>query len=120
MNDFSAYAAVPGTTEFIPDFFLDQFDDFHQKKAAAPAEAPAAPSSDGVQGVFDKMGKLINDELVAKIQAMYEFDIKGMHLFFHFLIGKLYEKHLIYYFSGACSPLFTNITLRACPCCHYL
>ena len=32
MTDFSQYAAVPGTTEFMPDFFLDDFDEYYEGK----------------------------------------------------------------------------------------
>ena len=28
MTDFSQYSCVPGQTEFMPDFFLDDFDDY--------------------------------------------------------------------------------------------
>jgi len=75
MTDFSQYAAVPGTTEFMPDFFLDEFDEFYEGKRKA-VDSQAAPK-DGVAGVFQKLNPLINDEMVSKIRAVYAFDIKG-------------------------------------------
>ena len=80
MTDFSQYAAVPGTTEFMPDFFLDEFDEFYEGKRKA-VDSQAAPK-DGVAGVFEKLNPLINDEMVSKIRAVYAFDIKGTYSLF--------------------------------------
>jgi len=80
MTSFGQYAAVPGTkdSDFIPDFFLDAFDDFSeaQKNIVDAQKAPAAKEG-SVQSVFDKMSKLINDEMVGKMKAVYAFDISG-------------------------------------------
>ena len=77
MTNFDQYAAVPGTKyeDFIPDFFLDAFDDFNEAQKNV-VEAQAAPDG-SVQSVFDKMSKLINDEMVGKMKAVYAFDISG-------------------------------------------
>merc|ERR1719464_1186830 len=75
MTDFSQYAAVPGTTEFMPDFFLDDFDDFYEGKRKA-VDSTAAPK-EGIAAVFEQIGGVVNEEMVGKIKAVYAFDIKG-------------------------------------------
>ena len=88
MKDFSQYACVPGQTEFMPDFFLDDFDDYvkgHKEvfgKSSHPAmkeyAAPAAEKSTGlVQPIFDQISSLINPDLVNKMKTVYAFDITG-------------------------------------------
>lgn len=84
VTDFAPYAAVPGTTEFMPDFFLDEFDDYQTK--TSPEEMLAnqkktVTKAGQVQAIFDQLSGLINAELVAKIQAIYAFDIKGYFYF---------------------------------------
>ena len=77
MSDFSQYAAVPGSTEFLPDFFLDEFDDYNEKqKAIIEKQSTSAPKG-GVAEVFDKISKVTSEEMVGKIKAVYAFDIKG-------------------------------------------
>jgi len=75
MTDFSQYAAVPGTTEFMPDFFLDDFDDFYEGKRKA-VDSQAAPK-EGIAKVFEQITGVVNEEMVGKINAVYAFDIKG-------------------------------------------
>ncbi len=77
MSDFSAYAAVPGTTEFMPDFFLDDFDEYIAKQKKTIENTKASVGSGGVQQVFDQMKTALSPEIVAKIQAVYAFDITG-------------------------------------------
>ena len=95
MRDFSQYACVPGQTEFMPDFFLDDFDEYVQGNKAvfgkssqpamkAYAAPPAAAGSTGtgsagglVQPIFDQISSLINPELVNKMKTVYAFDISG-------------------------------------------
>ena len=97
MTDFSQYACVPGQTEFMPDFFLDDFDEYvkghkevfgkssqpaMKEYASAPAGSIAAdyfkqPSSGLVQPIFDQLSGLINEDLVKKMKAVYAFDISG-------------------------------------------
>ena len=83
MTDFSQYAAVPGTTEFMPDFFLDDFDDFYEGKRKA-VDSAAAPK-EGIAAVFEQIGGVVNEEMVGKIKAVYAFDIKGK-IIVHFLM----------------------------------
>merc|ERR1712241_892693 len=85
MTDFSQYACVPGQTEFMPDFFLDDFDEYvkgHKEvfgKSSQPAmkeyASPSAKSSGLVQPIFDQLSGLINEDLVKKMKAVYAFDI---------------------------------------------
>ena len=95
MKDFSQYACVPGQTEFMPDFFLDDFDDYvkgHKEvfekssqsamkaygDASLKGSAPAAEKSTGlVQPIFDQISSLINPDLVNKMKTVYAFDITG-------------------------------------------
>ena len=85
MTDFSQYACVEGQTEFMPDFFLDDFDEYvkgHKEimsKASQPAMKSLGSESGGgvVQPVFDKIGTVINEDIVKKIGAVYAFEIKG-------------------------------------------
>ena len=76
MTNFDNYACVPGTKEFMPDFFLDAYDDFTEAQKNI-VEAQNAPKDGSVQSVFNKMSKLINDEMVGKMKAVYAFDISG-------------------------------------------
>ena len=72
-------------SDLMPDFFLDLDTTPKEPIAsvpnpgmAAPAAAPpAAPAGKTVQSVFDKLGGLINDELVSKVNAVYTFKVKG-------------------------------------------
>ena len=75
MTNFDQYACVPGTKEFMPDFFLDAYDDYTEghKKIVEAQNAPEGT----VQSVFTKMTKLINEEMVGKMKAVYAFDISG-------------------------------------------
>jgi len=84
-TDFTGYLAAPGMKEadLMPDFFLDldntPKEPMDELKAAATAPAAAAPATNEktVQGVFDKLGTLINDDLVSKVQAVYTFNVRG-------------------------------------------
>ena len=75
-------------SDLMPDFFLDLDTTPKEPIAAVPnpamksEPAPAAappPAADGktVQAVFDKLGTLINEELVSKVNAVYTFNVKG-------------------------------------------
>ena len=87
--DFTNYLAAPGMKEsdLMPDFFLDLDTTPKEPIASVPnpgmaapaAAAPpaAAPAGKTVQSVFDKLGGLINDELVSKVNAVYTFKVKG-------------------------------------------
>ena len=100
-KDFAQYLAVPGTPEkdLLPDFFLDEVEDPSQvidsakgsskarfvggvdtSKATASSSAKPAVDDKTVQGVFDKLGSLINEELIQKVQAVYTFKVKGEYI----------------------------------------
>ena len=80
-SDLDQYAAVPGTKEFLPDFFLDDFDKYTKatesiKTVQSPGDA-GAQSGGSVQSVFDRIEGLVNEELVNKTKAVYQFTVKG-------------------------------------------
>ena len=43
-----------------------------------PPPAAAATNEKTIQGIFDKVGGMINEELIKKVQAVYTFKVKGM------------------------------------------
>ena len=86
-TDFTNYLAAPGNKEsdLMPDFFLDldttpkePMDVLNAAAAAAPPPAAPATNEKTVQAVFDKLGTLINDELITKVNAVYTFNVKGI------------------------------------------
>ena len=98
MTDFSQYAAVPGTTEFMPDFFLDDFDDFYEGKRKA-VDSQAAPK-EGIAKVFEQMSGVVNEEMVGKINAVYAFDIKGKIIIVHFVNYIFFSVAFFFAFLG--------------------
>ena len=96
MKDFDQYAMKKGEP-LMPDFFLDEWDKGYiggggkqvdmskvggqgggaGASGGAPAVAAAAAQDQGVQQVFDNMSKVLNEELVQKTKAVFQFDIKG-------------------------------------------
>ena len=43
----------------------------------SPPPAAAAANEKTIQGIFDKVGGMINEELIKKVQAVYTFKVKG-------------------------------------------
>ena len=78
--NLSQYAFAPGS-KLLPDFFLDEYDDFvdtlplksQTKASAASSVAPGGK----VQEVFDRLGKHLNEEIVRQAQAVYLFKVTG-------------------------------------------
>jgi len=78
ITDFDAYAEKPGSTSFMPDYFLED-EETNKSIASAPAPpaaAAAAPASD-VGALFEKLKAFITDEVVGRTKAVYSFEIKG-------------------------------------------
>ena len=46
-----------------------------------PPPAAAAANEKTIQGIFDKVGGMINEELIKKVQAVYTFKVKGKWTF---------------------------------------
>lgn len=68
IKDFKPYACDPSNTEpLMTDFFLD--DD-------TPVEAESIPTGK-VSSLFGKIESLLNEELVKKVNAVYQFDVTG-------------------------------------------
>ena len=40
-------------------------------------EAPAASGEKTIQSIFDKLGSMLNEDLIKKVQAVYTFKVKG-------------------------------------------
>lgn len=91
IKDFSRYLAVPGTPEsdLVPDFFLDDLPEapilagskprfVDGKDTMADAAGASGSGAKTVQNVFDKLGSLVNEELVSKVNAVYTFKVKGL------------------------------------------
>jgi len=83
IKEFDHYAEVPGSSNLMPDFFLDDVDPAAQAAAReavlqkpAAAEAPAASQSE-VAAIFNKLKGFINDEVIGRTKAVYLFEIKG-------------------------------------------
>lgn len=74
------YAFAPGS-KLLPDFFLDEYDDFVDQlplksQSKATSTSPAAPGGK-VQDVFDRLSKHLTEELVGQAQAVYLFNVTG-------------------------------------------
>lgn len=68
ITDFKTYACDPTNTDpLMTDFFLD--DDSPVKVEAVPAGK--------IAGVFTKIETLLSEDLVKKVNAVYQFDVTG-------------------------------------------
>lgn len=82
-GDMDQYAAVPGTSDLMPDFFLDEFDDFKMpadsgaKAKFVSGKDTSSAASKSVQNVFDAMKNHLSEELVKKTNAVYVFKVEG-------------------------------------------
>ncbi|XP_068215482.1 hydroxysteroid dehydrogenase-like protein 2 [Palaemon carinicauda] len=87
ITDFSSYAVDPNTA-LMPDFFLDEFDDFMVKKQAVDAGAKPrfvdgkdttgkASSLGKVEQVFATIENFLGPEIVGKTKAVYLFEVTG-------------------------------------------
>lgn len=82
VTDFASYAVDPDHP-LMPDFFLDEFDVFMDKKASGGSDATpqsteaSAPAGGKVEKVFGMIEGLISPELVGKIKSVYAFEVTG-------------------------------------------
>ncbi|CAF2421363.1 unnamed protein product [Rotaria sp. Silwood2] len=80
VTDFDQYAVVPGTTDFMLDFFLDenlsQLQHRESSKAKQQSEGTKSESS-GVEQIFDKLKTLLTPELLKQMNSVYAFDLQG-------------------------------------------
>ncbi|XP_058064571.1 hydroxysteroid dehydrogenase-like protein 2 [Anopheles bellator] len=84
ITDIKQYACVPANADkLMPDFFLDvapeKLVEFAAEGShAASLKKPAAASEAGkIEGLFQKIESLLNEEIVRKTGAVYEFKVKG-------------------------------------------
>lgn len=87
VTDFASYAVDPNSA-LMPDFFLDEFDEFLVKKQAQDSGAKmrfvdgkdtqAQGSALGkVEQVFATIESFLNPDLVSKTKAVYAFEVTG-------------------------------------------
>lgn len=93
VRNFSPYLAVPRTLEkdLIPDFFLDELPHPQQvsegykvhvlrgyvEEVDNVKKETKIGEEKTVQGVFDNMGAMLNEDLIQKVQAVYQFNVNG-------------------------------------------
>lgn len=80
VTDFDQYAVVPGSKDFMLDFFLDE--NMEQLKRlespmAKEKSQTSTASAGGVEQIFDKIKTLLTPELLQKINSVYAFDLQG-------------------------------------------
>ena len=84
VTDFEQYAVVPGTKDFMLDFFLDENIDELQRHESAMGKKDKAPSADvkatgavDVAQIFARIKSMLSPELLKKIDSVYAFDLQG-------------------------------------------
>ncbi|XP_063613250.1 hydroxysteroid dehydrogenase-like protein 2 isoform X2 [Penaeus indicus] len=82
VTNFDEYAIDP-SSPLIPDFFLDDFDDFAAKQSikldpTGKLTQPKAAAEGGqVAQVFAKIEAFLSEDLVEKTRAVYAFEVSG-------------------------------------------
>ncbi|XP_029941391.1 hydroxysteroid dehydrogenase-like protein 2 [Salarias fasciatus] len=88
VQDFDCYAVQPGHP-LLPDFFLDETPETvaqqMEQHGATPAFKPPTPSEatppsgSPIEGTFDVIRGVINEDVVKSTQGVYQFDLSGEH-----------------------------------------
>ncbi|XP_042240262.1 hydroxysteroid dehydrogenase-like protein 2 isoform X1 [Homarus americanus] len=87
VTDLDSYAVDP-SCPLMPDFFLDEFDNFSVEQAKEQGAVPkyvdgkvqeeGTPKGDGqVSQIFAKIEGFLSDELVEKTKAVFSFEVTG-------------------------------------------
>ncbi|KAK7073001.1 Hydroxysteroid dehydrogenase-like protein 2 [Halocaridina rubra] len=88
ITDFTSYAVDPNTP-LMPDFFLDEFDEFQIKKqiedhgvkmkfqGGKEVKSESDASGGKVQQVFHMIEGFLSADVVGKINAVYSFEVTG-------------------------------------------
>jgi hypothetical protein len=82
VTDFDQYAVVPGTTDLMLDFFLDenlsqlQEQDSPMVKQKSETNTSSGGTSD-IEQVFEKIKTLLTPDLLKKVDSVYAFDLQG-------------------------------------------
>jgi hypothetical protein len=81
VTDFDQYSVVPGTTDFMLDFFLDenlpQLQSRDSPMAKQQAETTTTSGTADVAQIFEKIKTLLKPELLKQINSVYSFDLQG-------------------------------------------
>lgn len=79
ITDLNQYACVPENAHnLMPDFFLDSLPEDVAKFVPAAAQSSSSTAGSGkIDGLFSKIEKQINDDLVKRVNAVYAFNVKG-------------------------------------------
>jgi hypothetical protein len=87
VTDFDQYSVVPGTTDFMLDFFLDenlpQLQSRDSPMAKQQAETTTTSGTADVAQIFEKIKTLLKPELLKQINSVYSFDLQGSIVFFN-------------------------------------
>ncbi len=82
VTDFDQYAVVPGTKDFMLDFFLDENISQLQREDSPMTKEKSKISSAGsgavnVEQIFENIKTLLTPDLLQKINSVYAFDLQG-------------------------------------------
>ena len=82
VTDFDQYAVVPGTTDFMLDFFVDenipQLTRQQSPMTGGKSETTASDTSaPDVGQIFEKIKTLFTPDLLKKVDSVYAFDLQG-------------------------------------------
>jgi hypothetical protein len=90
VTDFDQYSVVPGTKDFMLDFFLDENisqlqgkqspmtqQQSEAKKSDSGSAAAAAGGGANVEQIFETIKTLFTPDLLSKINSVYAFDLEG-------------------------------------------
>ncbi|CAF1257344.1 unnamed protein product [Adineta steineri] len=82
VTDFDQYAVIPGTTDFMLDFFLDDnISQLQRDKSPMSGQKSETNAASGgavnVEQIFDKIKTLLSPELLKQINSVYSFDLQG-------------------------------------------
>jgi len=80
VTDLDQYAVVPGTTDFMLDFFLDEniSELKRQESPMVKQKSETNPSgTSNVEQIFEKIKTLLTPELLKTIDTVYAFDLQG-------------------------------------------
>ena len=65
--------------KLLPDYFLDEAENFQAEWLQEGQEQDQPPPSDSPQGVFSRVERLLSPEIVKQVGATYFFIVSGAH-----------------------------------------
>jgi hypothetical protein len=87
VTDLDQYAVVPGTTDFMLDFFLDENMSELQRQQSPMVKEGTKQTNTGstgeinVESIFEKIKTLLTPDLLKQIDSVYAFDLQGSTFF---------------------------------------